>query len=153
MKLLKPYESLEDTLLKFKRQVKDSIAFADGFLPNRSMTPGQIFSFLKKRTIYFNDPPTEELLQMMPTMFSKKNAHNIYGAGDCDCFTIAALACLFARGYGENYVVIVGRNARNAVHIYCKTNYLGEKKTLDLTNHSYNYERYYPYRQELPITL
>ncbi len=153
MKKIYPYVSLEDTLIAMKQQIKDSIPFAENFLPRRKMSPKEIFTTLKSNVIYFNDPHDRELLQSMPTLFSKKNYHNIYGAGDCDCFTIAALACLFSKGYKENFIVIVGRNNSNAVHVYAKTIYGGSKKTLDLTNHSYNYERYYPFRQELKVGL
>jgi hypothetical protein len=153
METIYPYKSLSDTLLGMKTQVRDSLEFADEFLPKRKMTPAEIYSYLKRHVIYFNDPHDRELLQSMPTLFSQKNIHHIYGAGDCDCFTIAALACLFARGHDENFLVISGRNRINAVHVYCKTIFKGKKKTLDLTNHRYDYERFYPYTQELKMSL
>lgn len=154
MQLLKPYVSLSETLLMLKKQVRDSIPFAETFLPGNVDTPKQIFNFLRGEVVYFNDPEHIELLHSMPSLFSSKNQHGIYGAGDCDCFTIACLASLISKGYLKNFVILTGRSAKNAVHIYCKTlDDNGKKVTLDLTNKIFNYERFYPYKQELKFSM
>lgn len=152
MKLKRKYKDLNDTLRAFKIQVKDSLDFADQYLPNRNLTPAEIYKILKKDFVYVSDPPGVELIQSMGTMFSYLNPHNVYGAGDCDCASVAASACLLVCGYPVD-IVLTGRNDFQAVHIYCRTGYTVPAIPFDLTENQYNKERYYPYRQYLPLLI
>jgi len=150
MKLTKPYDSLEDTLLMLKKQVRDSVPFAAKVLPAGRMTPEAIFRWLKSRVIYCNDPDGVELLQSMPTLLSYNNRHGVPGCGDCDCFTISALACLIAKGYGDSVgIYLVGRSKQAPVHIYAAIFH----KPFDLTNNNLGQERGYPYKQYLDFRL
>ena len=152
MKLRRKYVDLNDTLRHLKIQVEDSIDFACDYLPSLEMTPREIFNHLKKDIVYVSDPPGVELIQSMPTMLSYLNPHNIYGAGDCDCFTVTASACLMACGYPVN-IALVGRSQDNAVHIYCMTGKRAPVVPFDLTNARYGEERPYPYKQTLPLLI
>lgn len=110
------------------------------------MTPREIFDFLRGEVVYTSDPEGIELLQSMQTLFGTGNKHGIYGAGDCDCFTIAALASLIAKGYAPGLkIVLVGRSKVAPVHIYCSV--FGVP--FDLTNNKIGKERPYPYQQSL----
>jgi hypothetical protein len=95
------------------------------------------------------DPQGTELLQSMPSMFSSKNKHGIYGAGDCDCIVIAALACLEVKNFKKKGIVLAGRSRTTPVHIY---NYVNGVP-MDLTNEHFNKERKYAFRQWLPVNL
>jgi hypothetical protein len=86
-----PYKNLMYTLQMMGKQVAESVQFADQFLP-RATTPKEIWFILKDNLVYKNDPPGIELLQSFPSLMND-NYWGIPGAGDCDCFTIAALAC------------------------------------------------------------
>jgi hypothetical protein len=153
MEIFKKYKSLEETLRCIKLQAKDSFDFARSFLPPGEMTGKQIFDFLKQHIVYKNDPPGIELLQSFQTLCSIKNKHGIYGAGDCDCFTIAALACLHVKGFKNIGIVLTGRSKNSPVHIYA---YIQNKSLIipfDLTNKKYGYERPYPYKQKIPVVF
>ena len=152
MKILKfkqPYTSLEHTLIMLREQARRSVSFAEQFLPAGRMKPAELFDFLKGETVYINDPAGTELLQSMPTLFSENNVHGIYGAGDCDCFTLTSLACFKAKGYKDFQIVLVGRDKAAPVHIYSML----EGTPFDLTNSTLGAERSYPYRQILPVSL
>jgi hypothetical protein len=150
VKLKVPYKDLDHTLLMLKEQVKASIPFARSFLPPGKMTPEQIYRFLSRNCTYVNDPDGIELLQSMRTLFSDRNRHGIYGAGDCDCFTIAALASLYVKGYGNGLgIYLTGRSKNAPSHIYAAI----YKVPFDLTNEKFNEERYYPYKQHIPVKL
>lgn len=98
-------------------QVRDSIDFANDFLPART-TSLEIWSILKDNLIYKNDPPGIELLQSFPSLMND-NYWGIPGAGDCDCMTIAALSCAKARKIPAR-AVIVGNSSQAPTHIYCQ---------------------------------
>lgn len=147
-----PYISLNHALKLFRQQVIESIPYALEEFPPFS-TPEAAFNYLKARTTYKKDPRTRELFQCLPTLM-ENNFHGIVGAGDCDCFTIAALAVLAANGF-ETGIVLAGRKPApfNPVHIYAYVMDNGERKIFDLTNASYGYERFYPYKQSIPLKL
>lgn len=132
-----------------REQARRSVPFARRFLPRGKMTPAELFDYLKSETVYINDPEGIELLQSMPTLFSEKNIHGIYGAGDCDCFTLASLACFKAKRFTNYRIVLVGRSKSAPVHIYSELN----GKPFDLTNNTYGAERNYPFKQVLPISF
>lgn len=149
MKLVKNYPGLSETLLCLKDQADESIPFANKFLPNGKMSPEEIFDFLKDEVTFMYDPEPDEVLQCMQTLFSKNNVHSFYGAGDCDCFTIAALASLYAKGYRNIGIVLAGRNKKVPVHIYAYVNDI----PFDLTNDEIGQERSYPFKQRIPVAF
>lgn len=145
------YKDLNHALKKFRGQVIESIPYAIENFPTFT-SPERAFNYLKLRTTYKKDPKGVELFQTLPTLIDN-NEHGITGAGDCDCFTIAALATLIASGFTDCGIVLVGRNPLCAVHIYAYVNVNGEREYFDLTNRRYNYERHYPFKQHIPFKL
>ena len=145
------YKNLNHALRLFKKQVTESIPYALEELPKFD-SPQEAFKYLRKLVTYKKDPQGVELFQTLPTLI-ENNFHGITGAGDCDCFTIAALATLIANGFTDCGIVLVGRSPLNPVHIYAYVDVNGKREYFDLTNRTYNYERPYPYRQEIPYKL
>lgn len=145
----KPYVDINDTLRHIKIQVMDSMEYAREVCP-RFTDPEQLFYWLKENTTYENDPKGVELLQTFQTMM-ENNFHGITGAGDCDCFTIATIACMAANGWKRGiHINLVGRSKLYPVHIYTDIDWNGKRKVLDLTNPRYNQERdNYRYTQRL----
>lgn len=156
-KSLERYKDLNYALRKFRGQVSESIPYAIENFPSMS-TPEEIFDYLKKRTTYVNDPKGRELFQTLPTLF-ENNEHGIPGAGDCDCFTIAALATLIANGFKNCGIVLGGRNPFCAVHIWAYVDDKGKRYALDLTNKKFDTTRigtgpkHYSYTQYIPYKL
>lgn len=147
-----PYKDLNQSLRYFRMQVADSLDYAKHEVPKLD-TPEQIFDWLKRRIRYKNDPKNTELFQTLPTLLDN-NWHGITGAGDCDCFTIAALSTLIANGFFNCGIVLVGRNPLNAAHIYAYVDLdNGKREYLDLTNKYYNQTRYYPNKQSVPFII
>jgi hypothetical protein len=151
MEKLMPYKDLNHALKLFRAQVIESIPYAIENFPALS-SPEKIFNYLKLRTTYKKDPPGTELFQTLQTLFDN-NFHGIPGAGDCDCFTIAGLATLIANGFTDCGILLAGRNPFCAVHIYVYGNRNGKRYYFDLTNRTFDYERYYPYKQHIPFKL
>jgi hypothetical protein len=146
------YKDLNDTLRKFRGQVIDGIDYAAEEVP-RFSSPQQMFNWLKLRTQYKHDPKGRELFQTLPTLLGDDNRHGIPGAGDCDCFTIAGLTCALVNFDYPTGIVLVGRRKYKPVHIYQYIDTPDGRKYIDLTNKVYNYERPYPYRQEIAFNL
>lgn len=153
----KDYNGLADTLLNLKRQVIDSISFAQKVIPSVS-TPEELFYFLKQHTIYRSDPKHTdgediELLMTMQTLMNGSRT-GTPGAGDCDDFTITSLASLIASGFKDVRVILVGRNFSHPVHIYAGVVENGTVIPFDLTNEQFGVERNnYKYRQILVFGL
>lgn len=141
-----PYPGLTKTLKYLKIQAIESIPFAAEKCPMFT-NPRDLFYWLKTWLRYENDPEKTELLQTMQTMWDNG------GRGDCDCFVITTIACLYVMGFPSTDVILVGRKPSNAVHIYTQVIYKGEPYILDLTNSLYDYERSYPYKQVLPCNI
>lgn len=148
MKYTISYPGLTESLKHFKIAVLESIPYCANFLPPHIKTPEDIFYYLKQHTTYKLDPKGEELFQKAQTLM-ENNYHGIPGAGDCDCFSILILASLIAKNYKNCGIVLVGRNPKQAVHIYCYVDYNGKREYLDLTNKIFNFERDYPFKQEI----
>jgi hypothetical protein len=153
------YKDLNYALRKLRTQIIDGLPYAMTECP-RFNSPEEIFTWLKQRTVYKKDPKNRELFQCLPTLLEKDlNKHGVPGAGDCDCFTIAALTLLTANGFhnldGDNCgIVLVGRNRFVPVHIYVYANTKFGNQILDLTNQWFDYERPgYNYYQEIPFKL
>lgn len=152
MILKKKYTTLNDALKLFRLQVIESINFLNKNFEPEGLSPEEIFNYLKKNTTYIKDPKGVELFQTYQTFFYK-NFHRMPGAGDCDCFTIAALAELYFNNYRNIGIVLVGRSRIKPVHIYAYVKNGSEYNYLDLTNKVFNFERNYPYRQHIPLKI
>jgi len=115
-------------------------------------TPEAVFNWLKLRTTYKHDPKNIELFQTLETLLDN-NFHGVPGAGDCDCFTIAALGLLIANGMDNCGIVLAGRSPLYPVHIWAYCDYKGKRFNLDLTNRYFDQTRPYPYLQYIPLRL
>lgn len=138
MKAIRDYTNLPDVLIDIKTQVKESLIFAAKNVPFFT-NPSDLFYWLKGNITYRADPNKVELLMTMQTFFSGVRT-GTPGAGDCDDFTITALACLLALGFDDVFIVLVGYNEETPVHIYPAVNDNG-LKWFDLTNNFYNQQR------------
>jgi len=141
MQSIQKYRSLEQVLLALQRQVKDSIPTA--YSLGIKGTPEEIFYQLKKNITYCPDPEGNELLQETATLFNMngKNYHGMAGYGDCDCFTITALAVLYCAGYRNLFINLFGRNYEQPpVHIFPSVFLANRNKILkfDLTQPEFN---------------
>ena len=148
MVLKEKYTTLERTLDAMRVQIQDSLSFARNFVP-RGETPKSLFHLLKQHTTYRNDPPGVELLQSMPTLI-KNNFYGIAGAGDCDCFTIAAVACCKVEKIPVR-IVIVGNSPKNATHVYCEVLDGGRWVPFDLVNEFYGQTKKYRYLSVIKV--
>lgn len=149
MKLKKKYVDINDTLKAIKTQVIDGLPYASKTLPIIK-TPEQLWNYLKPKLIYESDPPNIELLQTYQTLMVN-NFHNIPGAGDCDCFSIATLTCGIICDFKNMDVLLVGRDRLCPVHIYTQIKFAGKTYILDFTQPKFNSERFYPYKQKIPV--
>lgn len=112
-----PYRSLDHTLKMMAVQIHDSLDYADKFLPQNTSVD-EIWRILKDNLIYKHDPPGIELLQSFPSLM-EDNYWGVPGAGDCDCFTIAAISCAVVRGFPAR-AVVVGNTKEAPTHIYAE---------------------------------
>ena len=147
------YLSLEQALQALKVQAVDSLPAAERL--NLQGTPAEIFSYLKTVLKYVPDPRGNELLQQLDTLLNDNgmNKHGVAGAGDCDCFTIAALAVLYNAGYTNLYVTIAGNFSDGPSHVYPELLINKKYYTFDLTEPYYNKRRSYVYFQRLKFSF
>lgn len=129
-------------------QVKQSLEFADNWLPQVLEGPAELFWILKNNTVYVSDPPGVELLQSMPSLF-EDNYWGIPGAGDCDCFTIATIASCAVRNIPAR-MVLVGNGAQPS-HVYCEVKDNGTWVPFDLVAPRYGITKDYNRKQLLGI--
>jgi len=145
-----PYPSFYEVMNHyFRNQVIDSYDYAVNNVPLFAH-PKDLFQYLKFRTTYLNDPSGNELFQSFQTMMDD-NYHGISGAGDCDCFTIAALASMKAQGWNDLRIYLAGKNPKFPQHIYAGILFEGKEYVFDLTNPYFDQQRKYPYRQKLVV--
>jgi len=123
--------TLQDTVDGIYSQALASIPYALT-LPCGS-NPLDIYYYLQSVTSYENDKKGIEQIQKLQTMLGPANIHGKAGAGDCDCFTVAVLACLAAAGYDRAYIVLIGNSLAEPTHVYPAVDYMGERFALDLT--------------------
>jgi len=143
-----PYKSLDHTLKAMAVQIADSLDYADKFLPVETSVD-EIWRILKDNLIYKNDPPGVELLQSFPTLM-EDNYWGTPGAGDCDCFTIAAISCAVVRGFPSR-AVVVGNVKEAPSHIYAEL-WDGSKWVIfDLVNTTLGEAKSYKYVQRLKV--
>jgi hypothetical protein len=100
-------------------------------------------------TTYKHDPDHAELLQSMHTLMDN-NYHGIPGAGDCDCFVIAATACFIA-SRNRCEIVLVGNKPDQFTHVYNTVYYSGAMVPFDLTQPTFATERPYKYKKIFEI--
>lgn len=144
-----PYKDLTHTLKCIKIQIQDSIPFAQKFIPTDIHTLEDLFYFLKDHTKYKNDPKGIEYIQQFQTLINNN------GQGDCDCFTVAAIAACYVCGFSPLYITIVSNNTFSPTHIYAEVYDKDrcEITPFDLTNPDYGQERSYKFKQRLLIRL
>ena len=142
-----PYDDINQVMSLIRDQIIDSLKYASYNCP-KFRTPENLYKWLKRRVTYIKDPVGIELLQTMQTLFDA-NRHGIPGAGDCDCFTITAIACMKVQGWSRCRIYLAGRTRKVPVHIYAGVKFKGKELIFDLTNDKINEERKYPYRQKL----
>lgn len=144
-----PYVSLKHTLLCLKMQVRDSMPYVEEYLPYNIDSPAELFRFLKPQLNYKNDPSGVEWIRTLQTLLENG------GEGDCDCFTVAALASLIWLGFDRVYVAIVGNTRQGPTHIYAEVYdpTKGKITAMDFTNPVYNMQRNYKYKQRLRFQL
>jgi hypothetical protein len=148
----KNYKDIDDTMRHIRLQVEESLPFARRFI-GRCKDPNDLYFKLKPYLKYRKDPPGVELLQSLPTLI-KNNFYGASGSGDCDCFTIAAVACCLVQRWpgAEIWIKLAGRNKAYPVHIWSGVTYKGKEYPMDLTNRIPGYERRYPYVQTLRVS-
>ena len=144
-----PYIDIDDTLGQLMNQTYESLEYAAEVCP-RFSRPEKLYNWLKFNTTFQSDPPKTELLQTMQTLF-EHNYHGNPGAGDCDCFVIATIACMKVNGWDDIAIILCGRNRKTPIHIYTAVLDNGKWQAFDLTNTFYGEERTYPFRQTLRI--
>lgn len=123
--------TIQDTVNGIHRLAMSSVPYAESLNPPAD--PVNLYYFLKARTVYVNDAPGVEQIQRLQTLLGPNNIHGKPGAGDCDCFTTAVLACLAAVGYRKAYIVLIGNNLAGPTHVYPAVDYMGKVYPLDLT--------------------
>jgi len=148
VELKEKYTTLQRTLDCMQLQIEESLSFARNFVP-RGETPRSLFTLLKQHTTYRLDPPGVELLQSMPTLMHN-NFYGISGAGDCDCFTITAVACCKVEKIPVR-IVVVGNTAKNPTHVYCEVMDGGRWVAFDLCSPFYGDTKKYRYLSRIKV--
>ena len=148
MRMKIPYKNIGHTIQMMGKQIEQSLDYASDFTPSNT-TPKELFWILRQNTTYKNDPRGVELLQSMPSMF-EDNYHGTPGAGDCDCFTIAAVACCKAAGIACR-IVIVGNNPTAPSHVYAEVLDDGQWTPFDLVNPYYGETKDYAYKKIINV--
>lgn len=155
MNKLISYPGLPKTIGYLVQQARESVDQVPDYVPSYIRDPEALFYYLKSKITYQNDPRGIEYIPTVATLFDKKN-----GYGDCDCFTVLALASLFQNCGIRANIVLVGYNPYLAKHIYTNFRKGGKLITFDLTNPYYNFERAsgpkgkkYRYYQDVKVKL
>ena len=137
-------KGIDQTLAGIRIQIADSLNFASHYIGPRN-NAYEIWRTLKPNLQYVNDPNDAELLQSFQTLMLN-NWHGIPGAGDCDCFTIAATSCFIVSGIPCE-IVLAGNTKGEPTHIYNYCKYAGSWIAFDLTEPHFAQERYYRHKQ------
>jgi hypothetical protein len=104
---------------------------------------------MKAYLTYLSDPPGVELIMSVQTLMGN-NPHGIPGAGDCDDFTVFALAAAMYFGHPCK-MVLAGNNRNNPTHVYAKINFEGWH-IYDLTAPELDIVKNYTFTNEITIT-
>jgi len=155
MELREKYTDINRTVYLLREQVIDSVPTAYELCPKFD-NPEQLFKWLRLNTQYKNDPEGVELIQSMETLLSpyQHSSGHYYapGRGDCDCFTVTTLACIYVQGWPEEFgLYLLGRSKRAPVHIYSWVHWNGEEVILDLTRPYINDAKEYPLYQKIEL--
>jgi len=151
------YTDINRVCQVIRLQIIDSIPYAYENCPQFD-NPGQLFKWLRNNTRYKSDPEGYEFIQSMPTLFSnfKHKTGKVYGVGqgDCDCFTVTSIACMYVQG--EDWIknfgfVLAGRSKKAPVHIYSYINYDGKYHIFDLTQPVIGKVNPYPITQDVRL--
>lgn len=148
MVLKERYTNLARTMEAMQLQIEDSLDYAREFVP-RGTGPSQMFWLLKQHTTYRHDPPGVELLQSMPTMM-ENNYWGVPGAGDCDCFTIAAVACCAVEKIPVR-ICLVGNSHHSPTHVYAEVMDRGRWVPFDLVAPFYGEVKKYRYLSVIKV--
>jgi len=147
--LLVPYTDINATMRGIRTQIIDSIDFCINEMPSFD-NPETMFKTLKTLITYKNDPQGIELLQSVPTLF-KNNYWGRSGCGDCDCFSILAIAMFIANGFNKKRIILAGRSKLAPSHIWTQVHYDGKWFDFDLTQPYFNTKRPYKFVQKLEV--
>jgi hypothetical protein len=150
MKLNIKKPSLGKVLEFLKIQAQESIEQIPDYFPPNIKTPEIFFNHCKAVTTYKNDPIFVEYIQTVQTLM------NSGGRGDCDCFTVLALAGLTYYDLADRlYICLVGKSKKVPSHIYVSGDFNGTHFIFDLTNQYFDFERCkkYRYKQMIPVRL
>ena len=143
-----PYRNISHTIEMMGRQIEESLDYARDWTPVQT-NPKELFWIMRQNLTYKNDPKGIELLQSMPSMMDD-NYHGVPGAGDCDCFTIAAIACCKAADIPCR-IVIVGNSAAAPSHVYAEVLDDGVWTPFDLVNPWYGQTKEYAYKKIINV--
>lgn len=144
-----PYKDINQVMPWLYRQIRESIPYCKKHFTGFN-SPDELFRYLKSMTRFKYDPDDMELLQTAETLF-ENNWHGQPGLGDCDCFTILAVACLWVNNFTP-YIILAGNGKRQPSHIYAGV--LGANNrvdSFDLTEPFFGSRREYKYYQLLPV--
>lgn len=148
MVLKERYTNLARTMEAMQIQIEDSLDYARYFTP-RGTSPRELFFLLKQHTVYRHDPPGVELLQSMPTLM-ENNYWGVRGAGDCDCFTIAAVACCAVERIPVR-ICLVGNSTNSPTHVYAEVMDGGRWVPFDLVAPFYGETKKYRYLHTIKV--
>jgi hypothetical protein len=146
-----PYPGLKKTLQYLLDQSIISIPYCAAIWGTNN-TIRDIWTIGKQNLTYINDKSGVEQIQSVGTLF-ENNIHGKSGGGDCDCFSVFAVAMLLASGVDPSniYIVLQGRKKDIPSHILIGVEQNGEFIFLDFTQPHYNTIRSYNFYQILPI--
>lgn len=99
---------------------------------------------------YLHDPPGVELIMTVQTMM-KDNPHGIPGAGDCDDFTVFAIAAALYFNFPVK-MVLAGNRRNNPTHVYAVINFEGWH-IYDLTAPVIDTVKNYTFTNEIPVSI
>lgn len=147
MELLIKYPGIQKVMQAMKLQILESIPYAQQHFYGYS-DPADLFTALRERLTYQDDPKGKEYIQTLKTLLEKNN-----GYGDCDCFSVAAASCLCVNGF-RNIIILASNDSRSPTHVYNGVEGVGNTYTsFDLTEDYYGSERIYKYHQFLPVKI
>jgi len=149
IEFIKDYDDINDVLYWLVEQAQVGIPYClDAFPPFKD--PAEMYYYFLNRVTYHDDPIRKELIQGPCTLF-EENFYGIPGAGDCDCFVTLLLASCWANGWTRVYILLYGKTKQRPTHISMCVDFDGRTYYMDLTEKKFDVERFYPYRQKLPV--
>lgn len=133
-KFTSPARTLE--LIELQANQPENLKFASSYFP-KFKSGIEIFKTLKPLVKFKSDPPDNDTIQGISTLFSNaKNIHGLSGLGDCDCFVSAVASIAIANKLPFQYII---QGNDKPSHIAIKVC----NDIVDLTNPTANYLRNY----------